>query len=167
MIVDYTFFQDGLLRVDGALALATPSPTNEAIAGRIDSFIERYEPEYMCKLLGEELYNDFLGYENGESVNDWSDFMGIIVKGDTYKTSPIANYVYFHLLRASHTDATMNGVKADGDNGRLISPERKMIFAWNDMVQQNRMLYRWLEKANFKGWDMDCELLETISTLGV
>ena len=40
MIVDYTFFQDGLLRVDGALALATPSPTNEAIAGRIDSFIE-------------------------------------------------------------------------------------------------------------------------------
>ena len=43
MIVDYTFFQDGLLRVDGALALATPSPTNNAIAGRIDSFIERYE----------------------------------------------------------------------------------------------------------------------------
>lgn len=167
MIVDYTFFQDGLLRVDGALALATPSPTNEAIAGRIDSFIERYEPEYMCKLLGEELYNDFLGYENGESVNDWSDFMGIIVKGDTYKTSPIANYVYFHLLRANHADATINGVKIDGDNGTLVSPERKMIFAWNDMVQQNRMLYRWLEKANFKNWDMDCELLETISTLGV
>ena len=167
MIVDYTFFQDGLLRVDGALALATPSPTNEAVLGLIDSFIELYEPEYLGLLLGEELYNDFLAYEKGESVNDWSGFMGVLVKGDTYKTSPIANYVYFHLLRATHTDATVNGVKADADSGKLISPERKMIFAWNDMVQQNRMLYRWLEKANFKGWYMDCELLETISTLGV
>ena len=167
MIVDYTFFQDGLLRVDGALALATPSPTNEAIAGRIDSFIERYEPEYLSLLLGEELYNDFLAYERGESVNDWDGFMGVLVKGDTYKTSPIANYVYFHLLRANHADATINGVKIDGDNGTLVSPERKMIFAWNDMVQQNRMLYRWLEKANFKNWDMDCELLETLSTLGI
>ena len=51
--------------VDGALALATPSPTNEAIAGRIESFIEIYEPEYLCKLLGEVLYNDFLA--NGEA----------------------------------------------------------------------------------------------------
>ena len=60
MIVDYTFFQDGLLRVDGAVALATPSPTNEAIQGRINSFIERYEPEYMCKLLGEGFITIFL-----------------------------------------------------------------------------------------------------------
>lgn len=167
MIIDYTFFQDGLLRVDGALALATPSPTNEAIMGRINSFIERYEPEYLCKLLGEELYNDFLLHEKGESMNDWDGFMSILVKGDTYKTSPIANYVYFFLLRASHTDATMNGVKADGDGGKLISPERKMVVAWNDMVQQNKLLYRWLEKVNYEGWEMDCELLETINTLGV
>lgn len=167
MITDYTFFQDGLLRVDGALALATPSPTNEAIAGRINSFIERYEPEYLCKLLGEKLYSDFLLYDKGESVNDWEGFMGVLVKGSTYKTSPIANYVYFHLLRASHTDATMNGVKGDGDDGKRVSPERKMVFAWNDMVQQNRQIYKWLEKANYKDWDMDCELLETINTLGV
>jgi hypothetical protein len=65
MMIDYTFFQDGLLMVDGAMALATPSPTNGAIAERIDSFIELYEPEYLCKLLGEELYNDFL--VNGET----------------------------------------------------------------------------------------------------
>ena len=75
MIVDYTFFQDGLLRVDGALALATPSPTNEAIAGRIDSFIEDTNPNTSACFL-EELYNDFLAYERGESVNDWDGFIG-------------------------------------------------------------------------------------------
>ena len=39
MMIDYTFFQDGLLMVDGAMALATPSPTNEALTGFISSFI--------------------------------------------------------------------------------------------------------------------------------
>lgn len=39
--------------------------------------------------------------------------------------SPIANYIYFHYLRHNHTQATITGVKADGDDGRLVSPERK------------------------------------------
>lgn len=163
MMIDYTFFQDGLLMVDGAMALATPSPTNGAIAGRIESFIELYEPEYLCKLLGEELYNDFL--VNGET-DKWEDFKHkLVAENNVTKVSPIANYVYFHLVRNSQSMATINGVKKDGESN-LVNPQSKMITAWNDMVYMNRRIYSWLCR-NFRNVQTEQELLETINVLGV
>ena len=163
MMIDYTFFQDGLLMVDGAMALATPSPTNEGIRNRIKSFIGKYEPEYLCKLLGEELYNDFLA--NGESAL-WEEFKGLLVKESAFaKVSPIANYVYFFLARHSQSTATINGVKHDGDEN-LVSPQRKMVWAWNDMVYMNRKIYLWLCR-NFHNVQTEQELLETINDFNV
>ena len=161
-MIDYTFFQDGLLMVDGAMALASPSPTNAAIKNRIDWYIQRYEPEYMCKLLGEELYKDFL--DNGES-DKWVEFKELLVKSnDLAKTSPIANYVYFFLVRDSQSAATINGVKKDGDN--LVNPQTKMVQAWNDMVYTTRRIYTWLCR-NFHSVQTEQELLETINILNV
>lgn len=163
MIIDYTFFQDGLLMVDGAMALATPSPTNKAIAGRIESYINQYEPEYLSKLLGEELYNDFLSNEDSER---WEAFKKLIVKEDgLFKTSPIANYVYFFLVRDSQSKATVNGVKSDGDEN-LVSAGAKLVSAWNNMVFENRKIYMWLCNK-FHNVPTEPELLETINSLGV
>ena len=161
MMIDYTFFQDGLLMVDGAMALAAPSPTNQAIGGRIEWFIQRYEPEYLCKLLGEELYNDFL--VNGKEAL-WVKFKRLLVD-EASKVSPIANYVYFFMVRSNQSMATVNGMKKDGESN-LVSPNEKMVCAWNDMVAMNRKMYVWLCK-NFKKVQTEQELLETINTLGV
>lgn len=162
MIIDYTFFQDGLLQVEGAMALAAPSPTNEGIAHRIESFIEQYEPEYLCKLLGEELHEDFL--DNGDSAL-WEEFKGMLVTDNGItKVSPIANYVYFFLVRNGQDTATVNGVRKDGEN--LVSPQRKMVWAWNDMVQRNRKLYKWL-CMNFRNVQTEQEMLETINEFNV
>lgn len=83
--------------------------------------------------------------------------------------SPIANYIYFHYLRHNHTQVTITGVKADGDDGRLVSPERKMMFAWNDMVRMNIRLVRWLQANNADYPDIatDFELMETINSFGL
>lgn len=164
MIIDYTFFQDGLLKVDGAMALAAPSPTNEALSGYIEFFIERYEPEYLGKLLGEELYNDFLANSKGESsthADKWERFKSIIVDG---RFSPIANYVYFFMIRSSQSTATFNGVRIDGEN--LVSPRHKMIDAWNDMVNHNIKIYSWLCNE-FKNVPSEQELFELINVFDV
>lgn len=157
MMIDYTFFRDGLLMVDGALALASPSPINDAIGSRIESFIQRYEPEYLRKLLGEELYNDFLANGN------WDELKEILVD-DSAKVSPVANYVYFHMVRHSQSTATINGVKNDGDSN-LVNPTQKMVWAWNDMVKQNRRIYMLLCK-NYPVVT-DEELLEPINTFNI
>lgn len=161
MMIDYTFFQDGLLMVDGAMALATPSPTNEAIISRIEWYIKRYEPEYLCKLLGEELYNDFLAHREEDA---WKAFGGMMADASV-KISPIANYVYFFLVRDSHATATINGVKKDGEEN-LVSPQRKMVRAWNDMVEHNRRIYSWLCRT-FHKVQTDQELLEPINEFNV
>ena len=161
MMIDYTFFQDGLLMVDGALALATPSPTNRAIAERINWYINRYEPEYLCKLLGEELYNDFLVSEESAL---WDEFKKLVADKSA-RVSPIANYVYFFMVRSDQARATINGVKKDGDEN-LVSPNEKLVYAWNDMVAQNRKLYVWLCR-NFRNVQTEQEMLETINLLGV
>ena len=160
-MIDYAFFQDGLLMVEGAMALAAPSPTNEAIMNRIEWYIKRYESEYLCKLLGEELYNNFLAHREEEA---WKEFEGMVADASA-KISPIANYVYFFLVRDSHATATINGVKKDGDDN-LVSPERKMVRAWNDMVEQNRRIYSWLCRT-FHKVQTEQELLETINAFNV
>ena len=147
--------------VDGAMALATPSPTNEAIRSRIEWYIKRYEPEYLCKLLGEELYNDFLAHREEDA---WKAFEGMIADKSVF-ISPIANYVYFYLVRDSHSTATINGVKKDGDEN-LVSPQRKMVRAWNDMVEHNRRIYSWLYRT-FHKVQTDQELLEPINEFNV
>ena len=160
-MIDYTFFQDGLLMVEGAMALAAPSPTNEAIKNRIEWYIKRYESEYLCKLLGEELYNNFLAHREEDA---WKEFEGMVAD-DSAKISPIANYVYFFLVRDSHATATINGVKKDGDDN-LVSPQRKMVRAWNDMVEHNRRIYSWLCRTFHKA-QTEQELLETINDFNV
>lgn len=166
MMIDYTFFQDGLLMVDGALALATPSPINRAISGRLEWFIERYEPEYLCKLLGEELYNDFLANQEGEMSDKWAEFKKLLVKDNALtKTSPIANYVFFYFVRSNQSTATINGVKKDGD-ANIVSPQQKLIMAWNDMIDANRKLYAWLCK-NFSNVQTEQELLEPINDFNI
>ena len=161
MMIDYTFFQDGLLMVDGAMALATPSPTNRAIEERINWYINRYEPEYLCKLLGEELYNDFLVSEESAL---WDEFRKLVADTSA-RVSPIANYVYFFMVRSSQARATINGVKKDGEES-LVSPNEKLVCAWNDMVAANRKLYVWLCR-NFRNVQTEQEMLETINALGV
>lgn len=178
MLVDYTFFQGGILNIEGAVMNTdSASETNHAIVDSLQSFVLEYEQEYLEKLLGEELYEEFSTYlKNGKEPAEkrWDDLIDrLVIKrtdGETsVSKSPIANYIYFHYLRHNHTQATTTGVKADGDDGRLVSPERKMIFAWNDMVRMNRRLTDWLEEnlPVYPGLVYDEELLETINPFGI
>ena len=178
MLVDYTFFQGGILDIEGAvLNIHTPSETNKAIVASLQGFVMQYESEYLGKLLGEKLYEEFSSYianERKTKEKRWDDLIARLVvrysDGDSeVSKSPIANYIYFHYLRHNHAQATITGVKADEDDGRLVSPERKMIFARNDMVRMNISLVRWLKsnKADYPDIATDFELLETINSLGI
>ena len=67
MLVDYTFFQGGILDIEGAvLNIHTPSETNKAIVDSLQGFVMQYESEYLGKLLGEKLYEEFSSYVANE-----------------------------------------------------------------------------------------------------
>lgn len=176
MIIDYTFFQSGELRISGLpLPEVTPGPTNNAVLYDLSAYIARYEDEYLELALG-EMYNPFCEYlRSGESGDDrWDNLKGKLAielkdSGFTLKRSPIANYVYFHYLRDHQSDATATGVKKDTDEGTLVSPELKMVRAWNDMVSMNDALFRWIDsnRNDYPEWSYDVYLLGKINIFGL
>ena len=117
MLVDYTFFQGGILDIEGAvLNMHTPSETNKAIVDSLQGFVMQYESEYLGKLLGEKLYEEFSSYianEGKTKEKRWDDLIARLVvrysDGDSeVSKSPIANYIYFHYLRHNHAQAEHN-----------------------------------------------------------
>lgn len=176
MIIDYTFFQSGELRISGLpLPEVAAGPSNNAVFYDVSVYIMRYEDEFLELALG-EMYNPFCEYlKSGGSGNDrWDQLKRQLVtelKNGAFalKRSPIANYVYFHYLRGHQSDATVTGVKKDTDEGVLVSPEAKMVFAWNDMVIMNEKLFSWLDvrKADYPDWSYDVCLLSKINIFGL
>lgn len=167
MLIDYAFFQGPLL-ISGIVSPdVVPSLTTSAITGDVDNYISYYETEYLIKVLGKEVYEQFSEYlqsEEKEPVKLWDDLKSILVGAmGGMEISPIANYIYFFYARNHQSDVTVNGVKKDNDVGELVSPIGKMVFAWNDMVRMNADLYKWLDTQHIEGWTFDKSLLKPIN----
>ncbi len=182
MLIDYTFFQGGSLDIEGiTLNVISPDSTNTAIVGGLRSFIAEFEPEYLEKLLGRELYlsfSDYLDKRNAMGADEremrWEFLIDELVHTrtigeDTIHISPIANYVYFFYLRHNHAQATTTGVKQDTDDGKLVSPERKMVSAWNGMAKMNVRLFDLIGRhyADYPCWEPDLELIECINIMSL
>lgn len=160
MIVDYKCFT-GILSIgltpdiEGAASL-----TQIAERERIDSYIETYEAEYLRKVLGESVYNEFVKYLDSQQDEDteFEALYSILME----KYSPIACYVYFKLLLVGNYHITSVGaVSASGED--TVSPRRRQIAVWNDMVSINRRIYDILKGR--KGYNPEPTMLETINEL--
>ncbi|OYW19925.1 MAG: hypothetical protein B7Z54_02595 [Sphingobacteriales bacterium 12-47-4] len=70
--------------------------------------------------------------------------------------SPIADYVYYHYLRAKTGSVGDTGVTRTGSKEAVsISPVDKMVSAWNDMVKKNKLLEGFLfaNSSTYTEWD--------------
>lgn len=145
--------------------------TTSAITGDVNNYISYYETEYLIKVLGKEVYEQFSEYlqsEEKEPVKLWDDLKSMLVGTmGGMKISPIANYIYFFYARNHQCDVTVNGVKKDSDVGDLVSPMGKMVSAWNSMVIMNADLYKWLDTQHIEGWTFDKSLLKPVNTFNL
>lgn len=141
---------------DGPLIIAGQNETHTAAA--LTAAIARYEVEYLQKVLGAALY---AAYVTGIAVTPTpADKWLWIRDGHTYTysgrsviwpglkdtttyRSPIANYIYFKYRteKATLTVSTGGEVKAKSENSEPAAIDRKMVSAWNQMVEWNRLLY--------------------------
>lgn len=137
--LDHTYFQGEEYLSD---LQASPNAVGVAafiqVAGEqnLNWFIAKYEPEFLVKVLGLELYNDFSeGMQEETPDKRWinlKDSLYWSVNG--YKFSPAANYVYYWAKRAGRTQTTMKGeVIGELDYASTAEDADKLIKAWNDM----------------------------------
>lgn len=154
MFLDGTYFQGNLVLPQyGRMPKNAASGTIDALLTEtvgeqsLEWFIARYEEEFLCKLLGLPLYESWIdGLSAAEPLQIWVDLKSRIFRTvGGINLSPAANYVYFFAMRAAASDTTMTGEKKQtGTYSDNVSSNRKMVTAWNDMVDAVCHIRGWI-----------------------
>jgi len=132
-----------------------PQISQQAVLERVNKYISIYEPEYLKTILGYEFYKQFMAGLSVDPPNqkwidlrDGADFTNAITnKLEQYTgiAKPAANYIYYYLRRDSASLTTPAGdVVNRTENSAVVSSGRKMVNAWNAMVDYGMNLYKFL-----------------------
>ena len=158
-LIDYTYF---------IRELSLPQAANVEGRAVINSFIDKYEPKLLTAALGADLYAALVaGLAEETPLAIWTDLMTgkdyiynlksyrwTGLRNTTTKESPIANYVYYWIMKNNISNTTGIGeVSPKGENSFRANPSRKMTAAWNEMVDQLRSLKHFLDSSvSYPDW---------------
>jgi hypothetical protein len=114
-------------------------------------YIIKFEAEYLIRLLGETLYENFMAGIAVESpLQIWIDMKEALTHESTTKLSPIAYYVYCFIMEEGQTTSTIKGEKGvKADRTVSVSAAKKVVNAWVWMVRYSGRFYNWL----YEHWD--------------
>lgn len=100
----------------------------------LNRVITVYERDYLVKLLGETLYDEFIT-DLGTS-EAWATGLRDELRDSTLKTSPVADYCYYYWLRKTLSNTTSGGqTEQTSENSTAVSPMQKMAEAWNSCIR--------------------------------
>lgn len=141
-------------------------------------FCNKYIVEYLCLLFGCELAETFLAEIVKDEPDDvWSNLKKqLLIEIGPYKASPLANYVYYWVMRDARTKTTQAG-EADPkfDNAENVNNNQKMVKAWNDMVKMTCVIKKWFCQ-NYESYETYigcqtgrnvCSITQCINTYGI
>jgi len=127
----------------------------DASLEKLNSFIERYEPECMSKVIGDRLYDLLLTETSermdkliyGSYITGTNEKWKGLVYGESLDTSLIAYYIYFYLQETNAVQTTGVGSKTSkSESGVSVSPADKMIKAWMNFSKDGRACAYFLRK---------------------
>lgn len=141
-------------------------------------FADKYIVDYLIRLIGREMTDRFLIEIAKETPDDiWSNLKNqLLVEIGTHKASPLANYVYYWIMRDARTKTTQAGeADPEFDNADNVNNHYKLVKAWNDMANMTCIIEKWLCKniQDYKeylgcqtGRDV-CSITQHINTFGI
>jgi len=138
MILDSTYFNGELSLPLADIKYEAVGHSSKAMQSvsekNLNWFVDKYEREFLKRLLGNTLYENFIeGLTDG--TNDiWNDLKNALYITGDYSYSPAANYVYYWYRRDARTQTAIHGEKAGTQDYTEIAEDRnKLVKAWNDM----------------------------------
>ena len=126
-----------------ALALQTVGENN------LDVFANKYIVEYLICLFGRELTIKFIEEIKKPTPDTiWTNIKDqLLIEIDSYKASPLANYVYYWVRRAGESKLTQGGVAdPDFDFAQNVSNRRETASVWNNMADMTIAIDKWFRK---------------------
>lgn len=161
-----------------------PNTDQVAISSLVTVFINKYQKEFLYKVLGYSNAEAFIADYGGVTPSQkWID----LATGKTYTRyskqvrweglfrtnppqSPIANYIYYwYTLNSFTTTMGVGETKATSENSLIASAEFKMVRAWGEMQGWVRELYNFLEsnKEVYTDIPTRCEVMGSFGNVNV
>lgn len=147
-LIDCSYFYVGPLQIMNARPIDDLDNNAIAVQETITGYIERYQGEFLLKMVGKELSADVTAYlaERGEDENHTDEAMEELCE----KLRPsFAHYVYFKLVGDVNQTMTITGLmKLKSANDNQV-PRQRMVKVWNDMVELNKQFVAWAEESDY------------------
>lgn len=184
ILIDNTYFKGELSLPNIPVSSSDEASSGVALAlqtvgeNDLDVFVNKYVIDYLIRLFGRELTEKFISeVEKGSTGEIWANLKKqLLIEIGPYKASPLANYVYYWVMRDARTKTTQAG-EADPkfDNAENANNNQKMVKVWNDMVRMTCTIKEWFCKNNqayeeYKGCQTDrniCSITQYINTYGI
>lgn len=169
-IINYTSFTDGLLYLN-----LSNEDDRDSMNNKYCPFVEK---KMLTKLLGESLYNDFIG---NKTVQKYANLINGVdatyeYNGKTKKYTGLkdmlAYFTYFQYVSRLDKIPTQSGFKrVKNQNSESVSPASEMCEAWNEGVS---LYYQAIDFINYTNdqtpntyADFDPEDIGTINIWGI
>ena len=147
-LIDCSYFYVGPLQIMNARPIDDLDNNAIAVQETITGYIERYQGEFLLKMVGKELSADVTAYlaERGNDENHTDEAMEELCE----KLRPsFAHYVYFKIVGDVNQTMTITGLmKLKSANDNQI-PRQRMVKVWNDMVELNKQFVAWAEESDY------------------
>ena len=147
-LIDCSYFYVGPLQIMNARPIDDLDNNAIAVQETITGYIERYQGEFLLKMVGKELSADVTAYlaERGKDENYTDEAMEALCE----KLRPsFAHYVYFKLVGDVNQTMTITGLmKLKSANDNQV-PRQRMVKVWNDMVELNKQFVAWAEESDY------------------
>ena len=147
-LIDCSYFYVGPLQIMNARPIDDLDNNAISVQETITGYIERYQGEFLLKMVGKELSADVTAYlaERGNDEQHTDEAMEELCE----KLRPsFAHYVYFKLVGDVNQTMTITGLmKLKSANDNQI-PRQRMVKVWNDMVELNKQFVAWAEESDY------------------
>ena len=148
-LIDCSYFYVGPLQIENARPIDDLDNNAIAVQEAITGYIERYQGEFLLKMVGKDLAADVTAY----LVNRGKDENYTDKRAETlceHLRPSFAHYVYFKLVGDVNQNMTITGLKkVKSANNEHQPPRQRMVKVWTDMVQLNKQFVEWAETSDY------------------
>lgn len=148
-LIDCSYFYVGPLQIENARPIDALDNNSIAVQEAITGYIERYQSEFLLKMVGKDVAHDVIEYlakreEDETYADDQAEELCKLLRPS------FAHYVYFKLVGDVNQNMTITGLKkVKSANNEHQPPRQRMVKVWNDMVQLNKQFIEWAETSDY------------------
>lgn len=167
MLIDCSYFMSGTRHIRNASLGAFPNAneTNAFISGYIDTYQEEYLRKMLGTRLGSEVHLYLVTVDKNELAKRRSDFDKVCC----WLKEPFADYLFFHIIRDSDTQATITGFVRLKNADKPASPFERQVSIWNRMVDRHICFDKWAHSGEcpVEGVDVSWDMMTKINRFNI